>query len=385
MRLSFSPLAILALCHLTGSAFAAFRDFGIPPSDATVSIKRFNVANFTAVNELHTLVAPILPGHASTVFPLYSYLVEHGTGESRRRLMFDLGIRKDVLNFAPAVKVLFTSGDFTGNVSKDITEQLQDGGIELESIESVIWSHSHFDHIGDMSKWPNSTSLVIGSETDTSTYPQNANASLQDSDFAGHNVTKIDFSTATHTFSGLQAIDYFGDGSVYLVNTPGHLPGHLTALARVTPTSFILLGGDTFHHAGEARPRPAFQQAFPCPAHLLEEANSGQSISTDFFWSPKSSLGSFDIPSRAQQLLSISDLPDRFTADPVEAQVSLEKVATFDADPDIFVLIAHDLSIVGSLPYFPESLDAWKENGWKEETVWNFVDKANPAFVFSPV
>ncbi|KAJ7209134.1 hypothetical protein GGX14DRAFT_566312 [Mycena pura] len=81
-------------------------------------------------------------------------------------------------------------------------------------------------------------------------------------------VTKIDFATANLTFSGLKACD----GSFYLMDTPGmqHLPGHLTALARVTPASFIVLGGDTYHHAGAARPRPAFQRAFPCPAHLLE-------------------------------------------------------------------------------------------------------------------
>lgn len=38
---------------------------------------------------------------------------------------------------------------------------------------------------------------------------------------SGHNVTKIDFTAANLTFSGLKAIDYFGDGSFYLLNTPG--------------------------------------------------------------------------------------------------------------------------------------------------------------------
>jgi hypothetical protein len=39
------------------------------------------------------------------------------------------------------------------------------------------------DHfLGDMSLWPNSTDLVIGAETDISTYPSNPNATLLESD-----------------------------------------------------------------------------------------------------------------------------------------------------------------------------------------------------------
>jgi hypothetical protein len=119
---------------------------------------------------------------------------------------------------------------------------------------------------------------------------------------SGHDITTVNFANAKLTFSGLKAVDYFGDGSFYLVDTPGegiscgnfqqygtdtnlnseqHLPGHLTALTDVTPNSFIVLGGDTFHHAGQAHPWPQFQMNFPCPAHLLEESKSA--ISMDFF------------------------------------------------------------------------------------------------------
>jgi hypothetical protein len=70
--------------------------------------------------------------------------------------------------------------------------------------------------------------------------------------------------------------------------------------------------------------------------------------------------------------------------DLVTAQVSLEKLATFDADEDIFVMVAHDISLISSIPYFPESLNDWKASHLKERTVWNFVDTTNPAFVFNP-
>ncbi|KAJ7209144.1 beta-lactamase-like protein [Mycena pura] len=373
-------LGILSSAFLAKPASAAFGDFGIPASHATVDVRMFNVGTIFATTGASTFIHPVLPGHENASSPMYSFLLEHGA--SGQRLMFDLGLRKDPQNLAPILAAQIATGLFQLDEPKDITEMLQEGGIALETIDTVIWSHAHLDHFGDMSKFPNTTGLVIGSETDTSTFPENPNGTLQTSDFAGRTVTKIDFATANLTFSGLKAIDYFNDGSLYLLNTPGHLPGHLTALARVTPSSFVVLGGDTFHHAGEARPRPAFQKNFPCPAHLLEETRT--SISTDFFWSPRSRVGEFDLPSRAQQLLAVADIPGSVYADPVASQVSLEKVATLDADADFLVIVAHDLSIAKALPFFPASLNSWNAHGLKAGTVWNFVDKANPAFVFSP-
>ncbi|KAJ7647116.1 beta-lactamase-like protein [Roridomyces roridus] len=364
-----------------GIALASSLEFGIPASQATVTVQAFHVGQVTLVNLTHAFILPALPGRETVQFPMFAFLVEHQGSQSR--MMFDLGMRKDPLNLAPSISSGFAAGMFQLQETNDITEQLEDGGIKLETIETVIWSHSHFDHIGDMSKFPNSTNLVIGPGTVTSTFPQNPNASLQASDFAGRHITELDFTSSKLTFSGLQAIDFFEDGSFYLLNTPGHVSGHISALARVTPTTFVSLGGDTFHHAGEARPRPAFQQSFPCPAHLAEEIKS--SFDTDFFWSPKSTDGAFDIHSRASQMFEVSDLPDSFYEFPVTAQVSLEKLATFDADPDIFVVVAHDASLQSTLPLFPASLNNWKEANLKESTVWTFANTSNPAFAFSPM
>lgn len=38
---------------------------------------------------------------------------------------------------------------------------------------------------------------------------------------SGHKVTEVSFNGTNLTFSGLPALDYFGDGSFYLLNTPG--------------------------------------------------------------------------------------------------------------------------------------------------------------------
>ncbi|KAJ6546956.1 beta-lactamase-like protein [Mycena capillaripes] len=365
--------------------FLAFHVLGctaklaIPSSKATVDVKAFNVANFTATLP-GVLIQPVVPGHETITIPLHAFLVEHAS--SKKRFMFDIGMRTDPLNFPPSVADNFQSGVYSVDPFKDITELLEEGGIPLESIETVIWSHSHFDHIGNMAKFPNTTSLVIGPGTNRSLYPEFPDSTLQASDFAGHNVIELNFDHTNLTFSGLPALDYFGDGSFYLLNTPGHILGHITALARVTPSSFIVLGGDTCHHAGQLRPRPRFQRAYPCPAQLV--AQSRTTVSTDYFWSPDSHAGAFDVLSREQPLLSIPDLPNSADMDPVASRVSLDKIAGFDAHDDFFVVLAHDESLVGVLPYFPASLSAWKGNQIKDKAVWGFLDEKNPAFRFSP-
>lgn len=157
----------------------------------------------------------------------------------------------------------------------------------------------------------------------------------------------------------------------------------MSALARVTPDSFLVLGGDACHHAGQLRPTPFLQQAFPVPESLL--ASTKTSISTDFFWSRGSALGQFDISSRAEPFLTGADTPGSFDADPELTKVTMEKVQSFDADEDFLVVVAHDESIAGVLDFFPKTLNSWKAQGVKDSMVWAFVDAENPAFVLSPV
>jgi hypothetical protein len=88
--------------------------------------------------------------------------------------------------------------------------------------------------------------------------------------------------------------------------------------------------------------------------------------------------------SREQPLLSIVDQPNSGDADPVAGRVSLDKIAGFDADEDFFVVLAHDQSLIGVLPYFPQSLTAWKGTQIKDKALWGFVDQTNPAFRFGP-
>jgi len=42
-------------------------------------------------------------------------------------------------------------------------------------------------------------------------------------------------------------LDVFGDGSVTLLSTPGHTPGHQSLLVHLARTGWIVLSGDAAH------------------------------------------------------------------------------------------------------------------------------------------
>lgn len=83
-------------------------------------------------------------------------------------------------------------------------------------------------------------------------YPANPKGSLNELP-PGRNVVFVDFAsrspqqTVTPFGPFKHAIDFYGDGSLYLVDTPGHFPGHICAVARVAPDAFVFLGGDICH------------------------------------------------------------------------------------------------------------------------------------------
>ncbi|KAL0575436.1 hypothetical protein V5O48_006527 [Marasmius crinis-equi] len=317
----------------------------LPSSSSTVSVKAFNTVDDTCQAPAALFLEPVLAGRESMAsFPVYSFLIEHGSG---RRIMFDLGPRKDVEAYPPKLKERFLSiPGFNIRADKDIVEQLEKGGISLESVDTVIWSHTHFDHTGDLSKWPTSTKLVVGPGSDRRGYPSVPDAELLDSDFAGREVKELSFADSKLQIGGRPAIDFFEDGSLYLVDMPGHCPGHIVALARVKPDSFVLLGGDTFHHVGQIRPNEHIHKAYPCPGHILDATR--KSISAEHFASPGTK--EFDLSKRDTPLLSIPPPPSAYN-DKDRSLESQKALGVLDVHKDIFVMAAHDVTLVGVKSY----------------------------------
>ncbi|KAK0188328.1 beta-lactamase-like protein [Armillaria mellea] len=339
-------------------------DLGIPSSQSIVTVKALNVGPPSTRLPAAYFLEPVLPGYEAMTAPIYAFFIEHkATG---KRLMFDMGLRKDEENFPPAIQqllVLWKSHGFGMSAETDVFERLREGGIDPASVNTVIWSHSHLDHTGDMSKFPSTTELIVGPGMDLHTFPTTPESPLLETDFAGRKVTELPLEDFTLNIGEYEALDYFSDGSLYILNSPGHQAGHIAALARVTPTTFVLLGGDSCHHPGQLRPTANHHRHFPCPGRILE------------------SLGDDSVSSRTTPLLTVPSGKSAY-ADPEISRETITKLSKLDASPDILVLIAHDATAPGIVAEFPESVNDWKEKGWKEKLTWAFLEKGSPAFRF---
>lgn len=105
--------------------------------------------------------------------------------------------------------------------------------------------------IGDASAFPNATFIVgPGSrELLASGYPGDPTSTTLSTSIPVERtrfLAPADFDIAIGPFA--RAFDYFGDGSLYVIDAAGHLPGHVNLLARTSATgSWVYLAGDSAH------------------------------------------------------------------------------------------------------------------------------------------
>src|SRR5439155_18666415 len=94
----------------------------------------------------------------------------------------------------------------------------------------LVLSHSHPDHVGNLDLFSQSTLVVQKAEYDwklpngTPRFKHEMKVTKADGDY-----------------------DLFGDGSVMLIATHGHSPGHQCLLVKLPKTGALLLSGDAVH------------------------------------------------------------------------------------------------------------------------------------------
>lgn len=104
----------------------------------------------------------------------------------------------------------------------DVADQLKAHGVGLSTIDTMFFSHMHFDHVGDATRFPSTCKIVVGpgvSEHCLPGYPEDPESLLCSDAFQNRELNELDFRAATIRIAGLRALDWFGDGSFYILAT----------------------------------------------------------------------------------------------------------------------------------------------------------------------
>ncbi|KZO97091.1 Metallo-hydrolase/oxidoreductase [Calocera viscosa TUFC12733] len=316
----------------------------LPEGDATCTISPI-------INSLVSLKEPIVlypsPNpQASFRAPSFVFHIVHKpTGKS---LLYDLGIRWDYETAFSEDYVKVLNNLWKTKIVDDVGKILEKGGVDPAKVHALLFSHEHWDHTGFIAPFTGAE-LTGGPQT----FAAEANLSEQVKAL-GKTPRIIDFSGASIQPVGAfeRGFDYFGDGSVWLIHTPGHTKDHMSALVRVTPSpeaTYVLVGGDTAHH----------------PCLLCTHASHSQYQLRATFRNP---LAAEDAPEVAMH----------FDAD--LARDSIKRTKRMEAEGNVMCVMAHEY---GYWKYwrgneevmFPGfGLGEWKKRGLKGTRVYDVTE-----------
>lgn len=156
------------------------------------------------------------------------FLIVHPKGV----LLWDTGF-PDAL-----IKKPETAGVFHLTKSTAINDNLKKIALKPNDIKFVSVSHSHIDHAGALDQFPKSTWILQNSEV---TY-----AKTRPSPFVV-NIAGLKNWKSAHKIMISGDYDVFGDGTVQILSTPGHTPGHQALMVKLPQAGTIILSGDEYH------------------------------------------------------------------------------------------------------------------------------------------
>jgi glyoxylase-like metal-dependent hydrolase (beta-lactamase superfamily II) len=140
------------------------------------------------------------------------YLVVHPKGT----LLFDTGLSDTLIGRPVYENVIRGYSQIKFNTLKG---QLADIGYSPESIDYLVLSHLHWDHTGNANYFTNSKWLIPKQEYDVGFGPD-VKLPYNYKDYAALQGNRVEFISGD--------FDVFGDGSVKILQTPGHTKGHVS-------------------------------------------------------------------------------------------------------------------------------------------------------------
>jgi len=217
--------AFIGLAAFAQSAVAQSPEMTLTRLDCGTSVPPVDVARFTDTFAHSGL----------KIQPVFScYLIKHGD----EYMLWDTGHSMSAGPVAPKVSV---------------PDQLAQLKVTPEQIKYIGISHYHPDHTGQLGSFAQATLLIGKGDWDVVTSPKPPTG-VNPAPFAnwitgGGKVEPVPLDK-----------DVFGDGTVVMLATPGHTPGHHSVLVKLGQMGNVLITGDLahFHENYESDGVPSF-------------------------------------------------------------------------------------------------------------------------------
>jgi glyoxylase-like metal-dependent hydrolase (beta-lactamase superfamily II) len=174
---------------------------------------------------------------ATTYMSAPCFLVAHPKGT----MMWDVGPVPDG-NFKP--------GSAPGTMryatsSKPLTARLAEIGYAPRDITYLVFSHFHWDHIGNANLFAGSTWLVRPLERQIM-FTDPPSPRTEPAEYSALRTSKT-------VIVKEKDYDVFGDGSVVLKSAPGHSPDHQVLFLKLAKTGPLVISGDLYHYPEERK------------------------------------------------------------------------------------------------------------------------------------
>lgn len=204
--------------------------------------------------------------------PVSAYLIEHPHG----KILVDTGWHREIspqgeysrmaqIRHLGLAHFLLNQGVLP--LGESLVEQLAHIHIRPEDIDYVLLTHLHSDHASGLRELKNARKILVSEEEwqDTKAHPERYVTSM----WKGVDIKTFAFSETGQGPVG-RSFDLFGDGSVEMIQIPGHTSG-LAAVKITHNGKFVLLFAD----GGYAE--KSWKEMIP-PGTALDEQQAYQSL-----------------------------------------------------------------------------------------------------------
>ncbi|WP_218718384.1 MBL fold metallo-hydrolase [Nocardia sp. No.11] len=241
---------------------AALESAPLPPARATVSLTALVQAEMSAPT---AIVAEGVRTLRSTPLTMSTFLVRHPSATFLVDPAICAGVHERVLPELPFPVPLLVA---PGQPVRGLSEVLAAHDLTGADIDFVLPTHLHWDHVAGLYELPGWVPIrVPGVEYRWAMGGSRAPLGVARGPLRGRVFDLYDLDgPPVLTFT--RSHDLFGDGSVVLVDLPGHTPGSIGVLLAVDDGSRVLLAGDAVWSTLQVE---LLREKAPLPGDLVDD------------------------------------------------------------------------------------------------------------------